>query len=156
MIVLTLNSGSSSFKFGLYSVPGSEPELLMTGENDGGALRAQDAGGSPLPEPPLLAGTPEATIEAIVSLLVQANLPTPEAVGHRIVHGGPSLRAHCLIDDDIERKLEQASSLSPLHAPAALALIRLAKEAWPGLPQTVCLDTAFHADMPDVARTLPI
>ncbi len=156
MIVLTLNSGSSSFKFGLYRVEASEPEFLMTGETDGGELQAQDAGGSPLPGTPLRAEMPEAAIQAIVSLLARANLPTLEAVGHRIVHGGPSLRAHCLIDDDVERKLEEATSLSPLHAPVALALIRLAKDAWPGVPQAACLDTAFHADMPDIARTLPI
>ncbi len=156
MIVLTFNSGSSSLKFGLYRVEASEPELLITGENDGGELKAQDAEGSPLPGTPLRAEAPETMIQAIVSLLARPNLPATEAIGHRVVHGGLSLRAHCVIDDDVERKLEEATSLSPLHAPAALALIRLAKEAWPGVPQSACLDTAFHADMPDVARTLPV
>lgn len=156
MIVLTLNSGSSSLKFGLYRVEGGGLEALMTGETDGIGLQAQDAKGSALPGTPMKAEAPEATIQAIVSLLAKANLPVPEAIGHRIVHGGRKLRAHCLIDDEVERDLEAASAMSPLHAPAALAIIRLARQAWRDVPQAACLDTAFHAGMPDIARILPI
>jgi len=156
MIVLTLNSGSSSLKFGLYRVEGPETEALMTGETDGTELQAQDAKGSALPGTPKKAETPEATIQAIVSLLAKVGLPAPEAIGHRIVHGGPRLRAHCLIDDGVERDLDAASAMSPLHAPVALAIIRLAKQAWPDVPQAACLDTAFHADLPDIARILPV
>jgi acetate kinase len=128
----------------------------MTGETDGTELRAQDAKGSALPGTPKKAETPEATIQAIVSLLAKVGLPAPEAIGHRIVHGGPRLRAHCLIDDGVERDLDAASAMSPLHAPVALAIIRLAKQAWPDVPQAACLDTAFHADLPDIARILPV
>jgi len=156
MIVLTLNSGSSSLKFGLYRVEGPETEALMTGETDGTELQAQDAKGSALPGTPKKAETPEATIQAIVSLLAKVCLPAPEAIGHRIVHGGPRLRGHCLIDDGVERDLDAASAMSPLHAPVALAIIRLAKQAWPDVPQAACLDTAFHADLPDIARILPV
>lgn len=156
MIVLTLNSGSSSFKFGLYRIEGVELEMLMTGEKDGSALQAFDAGGSPIVGTPMKAETPEATMPAIGSLLARANLPAPEAIGHRVVHGGPKLRAHCLIDNEVERDLEAARVMSPLHAPAALTIIRLAKTAWPDVPQAACLDTAFHAAMPDIARILPI
>lgn len=156
MIVLTLNSGSSSLKFGLYRLDGSDLRPLMTGEQDGGRIQAQDAGGSALVGTSISADTPDATINAVACLIGSANLPAPEAVGHRIVHGGPRLRTHCLIDDQVERDLEAATAMSPLHAPAALAIIRLAKEAWPDVPQAACLDTAFHADMPEVARTLPI
>ncbi len=156
MIVLTLNSGSSSLKFGLYRVDGSDPQALMTGEQDGGRVQAHKPGGAPLAGTPVTGDTPEATIAAIAALMASANLPAPDAVGHRIVHGGAKLRAHCLIDDGVERDLEAATAMSPLHAPAALAIIRLARETWPGMPQVACLDTAFHADMPAVARTLPV
>jgi len=156
MIVLTLNSGSSSLKFGLYRVDGPDLRPLMTGETDGSELRAQDAKRTALAGTPMKVGTPEATIHAIVSLVRRANLPAPDAIGHRIVHGGPKLRAHCLMDADVERDLEAASALSPLHAPAALAIIRLAGKTWPDVPQAACFDTAFHAEMPDVARTLPV
>ena len=156
MIVLTLNAGSSSLKFGLYRVEGTELATLMTGETEGGVLRAQDARGSALPGTPLPADTQEATLQEIVSLLAASSLPAPEAIGHRIVHGGPALRAHCLIDDDVMHRLEAACALSPLHGPSALAIIRLARKAWPQLPQAACFDTAFHAGMPDIARILPI
>jgi acetate kinase len=156
VIVLTLNSGSSSLKFGLYRVEGADLVTLMSGETDGSDLQAQDAQGLPLPGTPMKADTPEATIHAIISLLAGANLPVPDAIGHRIVHGGPKLRAHTLIDDAVERDLEAARAMSPLHAPAALTVIRLAKEAWPGVPQAACLDTAFHVAMPDIARILPV
>lgn len=156
MIVLTLNSGSSSLKFGLYRVEATELGTLMTGDLAGCELHAKDSYGTDLPGSPISVDTPDATIEAIVSLLTQANLPAPEAIGHRIVHGGPELRAHCLIDEEVEGALEAATALSPLHAPAALALIRLAAMAWPNVPQAACFDTAFHAGMPDIARILPV
>jgi len=156
MIVLTLNSGSSSLKFSLYRVEGSECETLMTGEMDRGDLRAEDARGAALAGTPMKTATPEAAMQAIAPLLARADLPAPNAIGHRIVHGGPKLLAHCPIDETVERELELASALSPLHAQAALAIIHLAKATWPDVPQVACFDTAFHAAMPDIARLLPV
>jgi acetate kinase len=52
--------------------------------------------------------------------------------------------------------LEAAAPFAPLHTPAALSLIRSAQARFPRIPQAACFDTAFHADMPDIARTLPI
>ena len=83
-------------------------------------------------------------------------MPTPDAIGHRIVHGGPALRQHCRIDDAVLRQLQAAAAFAPLHTPAALALIRFAQAHFPGMPQVACFDTQFHADLPDVARVLPI
>lgn len=156
MIVLSLNSGSSSLKFGLYRVDGADLQVLMSGEQNGTSMEMLNTSGAPLAQVQVAANSAEATIEAIMSLIESAKLPKPEAIGHRIVHGGPKPRAHCLIDQDIERALEAAGVMSPLHAPAALAMIRLARKAWSDLPQAACLDTAFHADMPAIARTLPI
>ena len=73
-----------------------------------------------------------------------------------MVHGGPNLRRHCLIDDSVLRQLEAATAFAPLHNPPALSVIRFAQEHFPELPQVACFDTVFHAGMPDVARTLPI
>jgi acetate kinase len=75
---------------------------------------------------------------------------------HRIVHGGPKLRQHYLIDDSVLTLLEAATAFAPLHIPAALSVIRFAEEHFPGLPQVACFDTTFHAKMPAVARVLPI
>jgi acetate kinase len=54
------------------------------------------------------------------------------------------------------RQLEAATVFAPLHNPPALSVIRFAQHHFPQLPQVACFDTAFHAGMPDVARTLPI
>jgi acetate kinase len=83
-------------------------------------------------------------------------LPPPAAIGHRIVHGGPKLRRHCLIDDSVLAQLEAATAFAPLHIPSALSVIHFAQEHFPGVPQAACFDTTFHAELPDVARVLPI
>jgi acetate kinase len=83
-------------------------------------------------------------------------MPVPDAIGHRIVHGGPKLRQHCLIDDSVLAQLEAATAFAPLHIPSALSVIRFAQEHFPGVPQAACFDTTFHAQLPAVARVLPI
>jgi hypothetical protein len=72
--------------------------------------------------------------------------PTPRcrrrsSIGHRIVHGGPKLQRHCLIDPSVLRQLEAAIAFAPLHIPLALSVIRFAQELFPGLPQVACFDT---------------
>ncbi len=71
------------------------------------------------------------------------------------MHGGPALRQHCRIDDAVLRQLQAAAAFAPLHAPAALALIRFAQAHFPGVPQVACFDTQFHVGLPEVARVLP-
>ena len=93
---------------------------------------------------------------ASARLLADSKMPAPAAIGHRIVHGGPKLRQHCLIDDSVLRQLEAATAFAPLHTPSALSVIRFAQEHFPGLPQAACFDTTFHAGLPEVARVLPI
>ncbi len=154
--VLTLNNGSSSLKFGLYRASGGEPKALMSGEAEAGKLRATGEAGAALPQITLEGEGADSVVGAIAKLIADARLPAPQAIGHRIVHGGPNLLQHCRIDDHVMRELEAARAFSPLHAPAALALIGMAQAAFPGLPQVACLDTVFHAGLPDVARTLPI
>ncbi len=159
--VLALNSGSSSLKFGLYRVGPSGTEVLLSGAAESigdreAAFRAQDASGKTLAsETRPLPGQGEA-IERIGTLLAGAGMPAPAVIGHRIVHGGPKLRRHCLIDDAVLEQLEAAAAFAPLHTPPALSVIRFAREHFPGLPQVACFDTSFHADLPDVARVLPI
>ncbi len=134
--VLALNSGSSSLKFGLYRVDSAGAEKLF-GES---VSTADD---------------PDA-IDRVAGVLAAAGMPPPDAIGHRIVHGGPALRQHCRIDDAVLGQLQAAAAFAPLHAPAALALIRFAQAHFPGVPQVACFDTQFHAGLPDVARVLPI
>ena len=161
LIVLTLNSGSSSLKFGLYHVGPTKAGMLLTGEaeaigKEGSQFHAQDfRKDARLAETAPIASQKDA-IARIAKLLGDSGAPAPVAIGHRVVHGGPKLRQHCLIDEQVMHQLDAASSFAPLHTPAALSVIRFAREHFPGLPQIACFDTTFHIDLPDVARVLPI
>jgi acetate kinase len=159
--VLTLNSGSSSLKFGLYNADVSQVEALLTGEADFsgvgiGQLHANDAHGNALATGSVSIHGQRDAVGQIKVLLAGSKLPPPAAIGHRIVHGGPKLRRHCIIDDAVLQQLEAAIPFAPLHLPPALAIIRSACEHFPGLLQMACFDTAFHIELPDVSRVLPV
>ena len=159
--VLALNSGSSSLKFGLYRVGSSQTEMLLSGEAEligdkEAKFRAHDSRGNRLLSDTRSIPSQREAIICIGRLLADFKMPTPAAVGHRIVHGGPKLRQHCLIDDSVLRQLEAATAFAPLHTPSALSVIRFAQEHFPGLPQVACFDTTFHAELAEVARVLPI
>jgi acetate kinase len=160
-IVLTLNSGSSSLKFGLYRAGASRTETLLTGEaesigEESGKFHASDARGNALATEVRSIRNQRDAIVQMERLLSSSGLPPPTVIGHRIVHGGPKLRRHCIIDDDVLKHLEAAVPFAPLHLPPALALIRATREHFPGIPQVACFDTTFHADLPDIARILAL
>jgi acetate kinase len=159
--VLALNSGSSSLKFGLYSVGPSRTEMLLSGEAESiggkdGKIHAQDLRGNTLLSERVSLPSQGEAIIRIGRLLADSETPAPAVIGHRIVHGGPKLRQHCIIDDSVLRQLEAATAFAPLHIPSALSVIRFARDHFPGLPQVACFDTTFHAELPEVARVLAI
>jgi acetate kinase len=159
--ILALNSGSSSLKFGLYRLGSSWIERLLSGEAEAigdkiSKFHAQDSGGNALLSEIVPIPSQREAILRIQTLLVDSKMPVPAAIGHRIVHGGSRLRQHCLIDDSVSTQLEAAIGFAPLHIPAALSVIRFARDHFPGLPQAACFDTAFHAELPAVARVLPV
>lgn len=136
-IVLTLNSGSSSLKFGVFLIGDGEPTSLLAREVEG----KPDAG---------------VTLEQVAAQVLKADLPPITAIGHRIVHGGPTLSRHCRIDAAVIAMLETAIPFAPLHLPASLALIAAATVRYPDIPQVACFDTAYHATLPAVAHVLPL
>ena len=79
--------------------------------------------------------------------------PAPDVVGHRVVHGGPRVTTPELATDDVLGHLEALTPLAPLHQPAAIEQVRRTLRVWPGVPEVVCPDTAFHADLPAAAAT---
>ena len=159
--VLALNSGSSSLKFGLYRVSGLRTEELLSGAAEAigevsGKFHVRDSQGSTLACDTASIPSQQDAIIRIGKLLDGSQMPAPAAIGHRIVHGGPKLRQHCLIDELVVQQLESAAVFAPLHTPSALSVIRFAQDHFSGLPQVACFDTTFHAGMPDVARVLPL
>ncbi len=77
----------------------------------------------------------------------------PDAIGHRVVHGGTLFTRPTLIDDTVRAGIASLTSLAPLHQPRALAGIEAAAAAFPRAPQAACFDTAFHASLPPEAST---
>ncbi|WP_114240720.1 acetate/propionate family kinase [Dyella sp. C9] len=158
MNILTLNVGSSSLKFGIYRSSGDEPVLVVDGAVETGegahALHYRTADGSIQRE--LHLDGEAAPLPALLELPSLETIGRFDAVAHRIVHGGPWLREHCVIDRDVAARIEAASSFAPLHVPGALRWISRAHDAWPELPQVACFDTAFHHPLPDLARVLPV
>jgi len=159
--VLALNSGSSSLKFGVYQVDHETAVCLISGEAEAlgctsSAFHAFDAQGLTIAQETLPIPSHREAMQRISALPSLSTTATPQAIGHRIVHGGPTLRAHCRIDAAVEQTLKAACAFAPLHTPAALSVIGFAQTHFPELPQVACFDTSFHARMPPVAHTLAL
>jgi acetate kinase len=76
----------------------------------------------------------------------------PDAVGHRVVHGGHRTAPE-RIDDTVRAALDALTDLAPLHQPPALRAMDRTRAAWPSVPQVACFDTAFHTTIPPAAST---
>lgn len=127
--VLVVNAGSSSLKLSVLDAAGVR-------------LAAKELGASDDPS------------KELASFLEDA--PPPDAGGHRIVHGGAEFTAPVVVDDDVERRLDELAELAPLHNPAAFAALRALRRLRPDLPAVACFDTAFHATLPAAASTYAI
>ncbi|MEY4579511.1 MAG: hypothetical protein RL701_4214 [Pseudomonadota bacterium] len=160
--ILSLNAGSSSLKFSLWQMGSAEERELWTGaaEGLGGAdarlwLRREGQSTKSLDHKVVMRDVP-AAIAALFELCKEQQLATPQAVGHRIVHGGPHHSAPCLIDAALVAELRGLIPWAPLHLPAALAALEATTQHYPTLPQVACFDTAFHRKLPEVAQRFPL
>lgn len=79
-----------------------------------------------------------------------------QAVGHRMVHGGPRHAAPARVDDALRAELDRLAGLAPLHLPPQVTVLDGARRRLPGLPHVACFDTAFHRGMPETAQRLPL
>jgi acetate kinase len=159
--VLTVNAGSSSIKFALYS-PGDPPTRILGGgiERIGLAesklsVRTDEA----LPAERTSIDAPDFSraIAALFDCLEKrVGLDAIAAVGHRVVHGGERYAEACVITQDVVSELKRLQPLDPEHLPAEIALIQAFTQRLPRVPQIACFDTAFHHDLPRVAQLLPI
>jgi acetate kinase len=155
MTVLALNAGSSSLKFCIAEAGGSTL-FAGTAQGFGGPdseLEIRDTAGRVSRHKPSV--TLHDAAREVLDFAREKNLAL-SAIGHRIVHGGPHIVAHCVIDKHVRYALDQASALAPLHNPPALDVLDLAQQAFPAVPQVACLDTAFHARLPAAATRFPL
>ncbi|WP_047487398.1 acetate/propionate family kinase [Terriglobus sp. TAA 43] len=159
--ILTLNSGSSSLKFGVFANSGDDEELLLSGSaqgigRDDGTLQIQAADGTTLVHREAILESQTEALQTIAASLQEYLHEAPIAVGHRIVHGGPHLREHQRITPQVLQTLDAAVHFAPLHIPSALQLVRQAQEIFSNATHIACFDTAFHRTMPPVAAQLPL
>lgn len=159
--VLTINSGSSSLKLGLYRADTDSPQLLYKGATDnigqpGGSLTITDSTGKTVHREDASHDSQSSAFTHAAEKLCELSGAVPAAIGYRIVHGGPHLVAHCRITPQVLDTLRAATHYAPLHIPAALALIATAGRLYPKTPAFACFDTAFHTTMPSEASTYPI
>lgn len=158
--VVSLNSGSSSIKFALYTLDARGGPVLAAGgkiEGIGTAprLTARDVAGVVVADrtwPADAAPDHGALLETLFAWGVD-HLGDHEviAVGHRVVHGGTAFAAPRRVDPALLDALDALSPLAPLHQPHNLSAIRTIAALRPDLPQIACFDTAFHHDRPEVA-----
>ena len=159
--VLVLNSGSSSIKFSLYEAGDGERTRLMEGAVDGigtdlGKFWIKDASGKRLVDE-----TPEVPSRAVAFKLVadalhSGDFAAPQAIGHRTVCGGPTVRENQRITPELIDEIESYAALAPLHTPIAVYIMREALRLFPAIPQFAILDTYFHRTLPEVATRMPI
>ncbi|MFF4322551.1 acetate kinase [Streptomyces sp. NPDC001568] len=162
--VLVLNSGSSSVKYQLLDM--ADRSRLAAGLVERIGEETSRLTHEPLTGPGAAGGRRErlgpiadhgAALKAVAAELAAdgMGLDSPElaAVGHRVVHGGTRFTEPTVIDDEVLAEIRSLIPLAPLHNPANVTGIEVARELRPDLPQVAVFDTAFHATMPEhVAR----
>ncbi|GAA4417558.1 acetate kinase [Georgenia halophila] len=156
--VLVINSGSSSIKYKLLE-PGSGESLASglverIGE-DTGHLRHESGSDStersdPVPDHAAGLRTVLDLFEEVGPSLSEAGVV---AVGHRVVQGGLRYDGPVLIDDSVTKEIDRLSPVAPLHNPANLAGIQVARDLLPDVPHVAVFDTAFFHHLPARAAT---
>jgi len=155
--VLVLNSGSSSIKYQLIDVDagrrlarglveriGHRDALHTHGRIVDGSWHEDSAKDA-------MADHGEGLRTIVEALRADGLEDAVTAIGHRVVHGGDRFREPTVIDDEVVAGIEALVALAPLHNPANLTGIEVARGLWPGVAQVAVFDTAFHAVLPEVA-----
>ena len=159
--VLVVNAGSSSLKYSLVDGDSGHAEATGLVERIGeanGVLTHRTGGGEHRTEREF------ATFQgALAAALAAFDEHGPAltrdgfaAVGHRVVHGGSRFAAPALVDDEVVADIERLVALAPLHNPANLEGVRVARRLFPDVPHVAVFDTAFHQTMPARAHTYAV
>jgi acetate kinase len=158
--ILAVNTGSSSIKFSLYE-SGETEELLFSGSLTriglkDGRFSVVDPEGRFIDCERVDVPDHQAACRYVFSWLRQHGPGMPDAVGHRVVHGGPRHTASEKVTAELLDSVAELVPYAPEHLPQALNAIRYAANELPGVFQVACFDTAFHSTMPSIAKLCPI
>ncbi|MGC0365623.1 acetate kinase [Rhodococcus sp. 27YEA15] len=159
--VLVINSGSSSIKFELVHPDTAESVahglVERIGEPDGHIVYNHRTGTEDRTGP---IADHRTGLEQVLAIVAQVGRPLREAgiiaVGHRVVHGGDVFFEPTLIDDAVLAAISDLAALAPLHNPANVIGIEVAREALPDVPHVAVFDTAFFHTLPAAAATYAI
>lgn len=161
--LLTINAGSSSIKFALFSAA-LAPAPSLRGEIDGlGAASApahfvaRDVHGAVLADVPVAqVEDHQSALAYLLDWLLTQRAVKLAAAGHRVVHGGEQFAKPQLVDASVMQAMTALAPLAPLHQPHNLAAIRALQNLLPSLPQIACFDTSFHSSQADVVRNFAL
>lgn len=154
MKILSVNAGSSSLKFKMYEMP-EEKELISgvferIGTEE--SFYSIKINGEKIKNQKFLQDHKVAfatLVEELKEHNVVEDLTEIKGIGHRVVQGGSYFDRSVEATEDVIAKIDELSSLAPLHNPAAITGIKAAQEVFPSAVQTVVFDTAFHQTMPE-------
>ena len=161
---LVLNAGSSSLKFCIYRRAGGgawrlEARGQIEGIGSAPMLSAKDGADAVLVDEKLDAAVRDgrSALDALAAWIRSRYAGSRVlAVGHRVVHGGPSYARPIVVTPQVLEDLRELIPLAPLHQPHNLAAIEAVSERLPDVPQVACFDTAFHRGQPAVAEVVPL
>jgi len=160
-LILTINGGSSSIKFALFAADDVLRRILEgaiegIGQPDA-TFRVKGLNPADSFSKVVAAADHTAAVNTLMDWVAKrAEHDALTAVGHRIVHGGPNYSEPQRITTNMIKALQVLSPFDPEHLPEELLLTGAFHRRFPNLPQVACFDTAFHHDLPRVARLLPI
>ena len=155
MKILVINAGSSSLKYQLIDMQGENVLAKGLAERigiEGSKLTHQYGDEKYVVEQPMKSHTDamQLVLDALIDPAhgVITSIDEIGAVGHRVLHGGDKFTASCVIDEAVEKAIEECIPLGPLHNPANLMGIRACQRVMPDTKQVAVFDTAFHQSMP--------
>jgi len=159
--ILSVNGGSSSIKVALFKVAQEPVRLLEAEVTDIGEPQAIFSVNHPdknlSSSNPTVAADHSAAVKTLVDWLKERGTSdTVVAIGHRIVFGGPKHYESQLVTAELLEDLREMASFDPQHSKIEVELIETFQKLYPKARQVTCFDTAFHHDLPVVARLLPI
>lgn len=159
--ILTVNGGSSSIKFALFEA-GDSLRRILEGAIDriglpGAAFRVKGPNEAEGFSRPVTVPDHTAAVRILANWMEEQRGDVAlTAVGHRVVHGGPRYSDPQRITSEMVEELRRLSVFDPVHLPEEILLTEAFHQRFPDLPQVACFDTAFHHDLPRLARLLPI
>src|SRR5262245_3831905 len=141
MKILSVNAGSSTYKFSLYDLEAKQmpQDPLWKDILDYGAT-----------EPPDIVEQIQAKLHPILAS------HSIQAIGHRVVHGGDRFFQPVLINEEVKKAIKDLFGVAPLHNPVNMRGIEIMEKLLPGIPQIAVFDTAFHHTIPTHASTYPL